>query len=91
MAAGMKRINADLRMDIGRGADVNDIDGKRILQQLPVAGVHAGVRQAVTRLFLFRFLRIDINQRNDPAALSKLQITLNMVMGDISCSHNGDI
>jgi hypothetical protein len=37
------------------------------------------------------FFRVDIHQRDNPAALTKLQIALNMVMRDIPCSHDGDI
>ncbi|MNN40587.1 hypothetical protein D3C81_1546670 [compost metagenome] len=87
---GVQGVDADFGVDVGRRADVDDINIRFGGQHLLVAFIDARVIQAVARFFLVRFFRVDVHQRHDGAALAELQIALNMVMRDVPCSHDGD-
>ena len=86
--AGVQRVNADFSVYIRRRADIDDIDFNPGFEHRLMATKNGGVIQAIAFFLFLRFLRIDIDQRHNLAAVGKFLISLNMVMRNVPCSHN---
>lgn len=84
--AAAHRVDADLRVHVGRGAHVHQVD-IRAGKQLLMVVVHVAVK-VILLLHPLRLFRQDIHQRDDFAPLREGQISPDMGMGDIACADN---
>ncbi|MNC28258.1 hypothetical protein D3C75_764570 [compost metagenome] len=76
-------------MNIWRSADIKYINGWVVKNILMVA-VDFCIRQPVMLFLFFSFLRVDINKGDNLAAVRKFKIALNVIVGNITGSNNGN-